>query len=36
MLDSRLEVEGEDCSIAFMLVPTQDGVDELLARLGIA
>jgi len=36
MLDSKLDVEGEDCSIAFMLVPTQDGVDELLARLGIA
>ena len=36
MLDSRLEVEGEDCSIAFMLVPTQDGVEDLLARLGIA
>jgi chemotaxis protein CheC len=36
MLDSRLDVEGEDCSIAFMLVPTQDGVEDLLARLGIA
>jgi chemotaxis protein CheC len=36
MLDSRLEVEGEDCSVAFMLVPTQDGVEDLLARLGIA
>ena len=36
MLDSQLQVEGEDCSLAFMLVPTQDGVDDLLARLGLA
>jgi chemotaxis protein CheC len=36
MLDSQLRVEGEDCSIAFMLVPTRDGVDDLLGRLGLA
>lgn len=35
MLDSQLEVEGEDCSIAFMLVPSRDGVEELLERLGL-
>jgi chemotaxis protein CheC len=36
MLDSQLEVEDEDCSLAFMLVPTQSGVGELLSRLGLA
>lgn len=35
VLDSDLLVEGEDCSIAFMLVPSQGGVAELLARLGL-
>ena len=35
MLDSELAVEGSDCSISFMLVPTQDGVGELLERLGL-
>jgi chemotaxis protein CheC len=35
MLDSELEVEGSDCSISFMLVPSEDGVGELLARLGL-
>ena len=35
MLDSDLRVEGEDCSIAFVLVPTEDGVGELLGRLGL-
>jgi chemotaxis protein CheC len=35
MLDSDLEVEGEDCSIAFVLVPTESGVGELLERLGL-
>jgi chemotaxis protein CheC len=36
LLDSDLEVEGEDCSISFVLVPDQGGVDLLLARLGMA
>lgn len=36
MLDSDLVVEGEDCSISFLLVPDQGGVDQLLARLGLA
>ena len=35
MLDSDLRVEGEDCSIAFLLVPTESGVGELLERLGL-
>jgi chemotaxis protein CheC len=36
MLDSDLTVEGENCSISFLLVPEQGGVDELLARLGLS
>ena len=36
VLDSNLMVEGEDCSISFLLVPDQGGVDQLLARLGLA
>jgi len=36
VLDSDLTVEGEDCSISFLLVPDQGGVDELLARLGLS
>ena len=35
LLDSDLVVEGEDCSISFLLVPDQGGVDQLLARLGL-
>jgi chemotaxis protein CheC len=35
MLDSELAVEDSDCSIAFMLVPSEDGVGELLERLGL-
>jgi chemotaxis protein CheC len=35
LLDSQLEVAGEDCSISFVLVPDQGGVDQLLARLGM-
>jgi chemotaxis protein CheC len=36
LLDSDLEVEGEDCSISFVLVPDQGGVDLLLERLGMS
>jgi chemotaxis protein CheC len=36
LLDSQLQVEGEDCSISFVLVPDQGGVDQLLERLGMA
>jgi chemotaxis protein CheC len=35
VLDSDLEVEGADCSISFLLVPTRGGVQELLTRLGL-
>jgi chemotaxis protein CheC len=35
VLDSDLLVEGDDCSISFLLVPTREGVNELLARLGL-
>ena len=36
LLDSNLVVEGEGCSIAFLLVPDEGGVELLLARLGLA
>jgi chemotaxis protein CheC len=36
MLDSNLVVEGEDCSISFLLVPDRGGVEQLLARLGLS
>ena len=35
VLDSDLQVEGEDCSISFLLVPSPGGVQELLSRLGL-
>ena len=35
LLDSDLVVEREDCSVSFLLVPDQGGVDLLLARLGL-
>ena len=35
VLDSDLRVEGEDCAISFLLVPSSGGVDELLTRLGL-
>jgi len=35
VLDSDLKVEGEDCAISFLLVPTAGGVQELLTRLGL-
>jgi chemotaxis protein CheC len=35
LLDSDLVVEGEDCSVSFLLVPDQGGVDQLLVRLGL-
>jgi chemotaxis protein CheC len=35
LLDSNLIVEGEECSLSFMLVPTEGGVNELLVRLGV-
>jgi chemotaxis protein CheC len=36
MLDSNLLVEGEDCSVSFLLVPDHGGVELLLARLGLS
>jgi chemotaxis protein CheC len=35
LLDSNLVVEGEGCSISFLLVPDHGGVELLLARLGL-
>jgi chemotaxis protein CheC len=35
MLDSDLLIEGTECSLSFMLVPSRDGVGELLSRLGL-
>ncbi len=35
LVDSSLMVEGHDCSISFLLVPSTDSVKGLLARLGI-
>jgi chemotaxis protein CheC len=35
MLDSNLLVEGEDCSISFLLVPDAGGIEMLLSRLGL-
>ena len=35
MLDSNLVVEGDDCSISFLLVPDKGGVELLLSRLGL-
>ena len=36
LLNSDLVVEGEDCSVSFLLVPDRGGVDELLSRLGLS
>ena len=36
VLDSELEVANEPCSISFVLLPTDGGVTELLAPLGLA
>ncbi len=35
VLDSALTVEGEACELGFVLIPSEGGVDELLARLGL-
>jgi chemotaxis protein CheC len=35
VLDSDLRVEGEDVSLCFLMLPTRDGVQELLGRLGL-
>lgn len=35
MLDSALVIAGEACSLSFLLIPSPDGVDGLLSRLGL-
>lgn len=35
VLDSELTVEGEPCSLSFLLLPELGGVGELLSRLGL-
>lgn len=35
VLDSDLKVEGDDCSLTFLMLPTRDSVEELLGRLGL-
>ena len=35
LLDSSLQIEGEDSSCVFLLVPNKAGIAELLVRLGI-
>lgn len=36
LLDSKLIVEGEGCSISFLLVPDQGGAEQMLDRLGVS
>jgi chemotaxis protein CheC len=36
LLDSSLKLEGAECSLSFLLVPTSEGVGRLLAGLGVA
>jgi chemotaxis protein CheC len=36
LLDSKLIVEGEGCSISFLLVPDQGGAERMLDRLGVS
>jgi chemotaxis protein CheC len=35
MLDSALIIEGEACSLSFLLIPSADGVNDLLSQLGL-
>jgi chemotaxis protein CheC len=36
IMDSRLIVEGQECELTFLLLPSSNGIDELLRRLGLA
>jgi chemotaxis protein CheC len=36
VMDSRLNVEGQECELTFLLLPSLEGIGELLARLGLA
>lgn len=35
LLDSTLIIEGRSCSLAFLLIPSTAGVDDLLTQLGL-
>lgn len=35
ILDSELQVEGEQCSLSFLLLPEPGGVREILSRMGV-
>ena len=35
MLDSALIIEGQACSLSFLLIPSAHGVDDLLSQLGL-
>jgi hypothetical protein len=35
ILDSELQVEGEACSLGFMLLPAAGEVQEMLKRMGV-
>jgi chemotaxis protein CheC len=35
ILDSALRVEDEECSLSFLLLPADDGIRQLLERLGL-
>ena len=35
ILDSELRVEGEECSLSFLLLPEAGGVREILSRMGV-
>jgi len=35
ILDSELRVEGEECSLSFLLLPEPGGVGEILVRMGV-
>jgi chemotaxis protein CheC len=35
ILDSSLRVEAEECSLSFLLLPADDGIRQLLERLGL-
>lgn len=36
VMDSRLMVEGQECELTFLLLPSLQGIDELLGRLGLS
>jgi chemotaxis protein CheC len=35
LLDSDLVVEGESCGLSFLLLPSGNGIADILARLGL-